>query len=116
MCIKCMHVILYYTYAAKDTLPRDILIPTFSGNADYVDSDDLFAPRESRREMWVRNFPRLERPSDELANNCLLGILIIMTSTILTIIGNISQAKAYGLSMICIVHVHYMLHSYIQMA
>ena len=69
MCMHAIHVTLPYTYAAKDTLPNDILIPEFTGNADYVDIDNIFAPRDSRREMWVRNFPRLERPSDELANN-----------------------------------------------
>ena len=69
MCIHAIHVTLHSTYAAKDTPPNDILIAEFSGNADYVDMDNLFAPRESRREMWVRNFPRLEMPSDESAKS-----------------------------------------------
>ena len=74
------HVTIYSTYPANDTLPKDCLIPDFSGNADYVATDNLFAARESRREMWIRSFPRLERPSDELVNTmfsyhvCISGV------------------------------------------
>ena len=53
-------------YSDKDTLPDDVLVPQFSGNADFVDVDNLFAARESRRDMWIGVFPRLDRPPDEL--------------------------------------------------
>ena len=64
MCIKF--------HADSMTLPSDVLQPVFTGNADTIDTDDVFAPTSSRRSMWVAGFPVLERPSDELA--CLLPL------------------------------------------
>ena len=55
-------------YADSSTLPSEVLKPNFTGNADFIDTDDVFAPVISRREMWIGGFPVLERPSDRLVN------------------------------------------------
>ena len=52
------------------TLPKDVLIPDFTGNAEYIDEDDVFAPTQSRKDMWINGFPNIERPPDELVYIC----------------------------------------------
>ena len=47
----------------------EVLQPYFTGNADYIDGDDIFAP-PARRVMWFAGFPVLERPPDELEIAC----------------------------------------------
>ena len=51
-----------------NTLPEEVLMPDFTGNADDVD-DDLFRTCVmSRKAHWISCFPRLKRPPDGLAN------------------------------------------------
>jgi len=54
-------------HADSVTLPPNILQPEFTGNADHIDTEDIFAPKLSRRSMWIEGFPVMERPPDQLA-------------------------------------------------
>ena len=65
-----IYVLFHVSFTDKDTLPSDILIPEFTGNADVI-STDLFATSKiSRRQLWINTYPRLERPSDESVLLC----------------------------------------------
>ena len=54
---------------------RKCLKPNFTGNADFIDTDDVFAPVISRRKMWIGGFPVLERPSEKVIK-CLRYVAI----------------------------------------
>lgn len=63
MADKCTNLIPLFMLA-EHTLPAGVLVPTFTGNADYVDDESICFVM-SRRQSWFDGFPRLERPCDE---------------------------------------------------
>ena len=51
--------------ADETSLPKGVLIPTFSGNAFACPTEEIGAVSKSRKDWWIADFPVLNRKSDE---------------------------------------------------
>lgn len=56
----------YVIHAEGDTLPSDVLVPEFTGNAFDANnlSDDPWSTK-ARKTSWIKGFPILQRSPDK---------------------------------------------------
>ena len=69
MCIKF--------HADSMTLPSGVLQPDFTGNADTVDTDDVFAPMSSRKSIVGSRVPSVRKASRPVSMSIIAPMLYI---------------------------------------